>query len=133
MSSTTLGQDFLTNYAEGLKRADSQAMAELFHYGLAYIVNNEAREGSEGLCKPETWDFIFSKVEFIDAVASHVIEVHPGHIFYHEYLKVRSKTSGEVKEGHFGDEAVINHEGKMLMVNRVADTAYFEWFGKALA
>ena len=133
MSTTTPGQEFLTKYAEGLKKADSQAMAELFHYGLAYIVNNEAREGSEGLCKPEIWDFIFSKIEFIDAVASHVIEVHPGHIFYHEYLKVRSKTSGEVKEGHFGDEAVINHEGKMLMVNRVADSAYFEWFGKALA
>lgn len=56
MSSTTRGQEFLNNYAEGLKRADSQAMAELFHYGLAYIVNDEAREGSEGLCKPETWD-----------------------------------------------------------------------------
>ena len=45
MSSTTLGQDFLTKYAEGLKRADSQAMAELFHYGLAYIVKKRSARG----------------------------------------------------------------------------------------
>jgi len=107
-------------------------MAELFHPGLAYIVNDEAREGADGLSKPETWDFIFSKIEFLDATASHVIELCPGHIFYHEALKVRHIESDEIRVGHFGDEAAIDADGKMLMVNRVADPAYFDWCGAAL-
>ncbi|MBD0866545.1 MAG: hypothetical protein GDA36_13650 [Rhodobacteraceae bacterium] len=133
MISETRGAQFLKDYAEGLKSADSAKMAKLFHPGLAYIVNDEAREGADGLSKPETWDFIFSKFKFLDATASHVIEVCSGHIFYHEALKVQHIESGEIREGHFGDEAVINADDKMLMVNRVADPAFFDWFGTALS
>lgn len=129
----TIGNEFLEKYSQGLVNADSELMATLFHKGLAYIVNDEPREGAESLCESDTWDFIFSKIEFMEAQASHVIEVHPGHLFYHEFLKVKNKQTGEIKEGHFGDEAVINSAGKMLLVNRVADNAYFEWFGASLA
>lgn len=129
----TIGQTFLQQYSEGLLAADAAKMAQLFHQGLAYIVNDQAREGAESLFLQETWEYIFSRVEFLESQASHVIEVHPGHLFYHEYLKVRSRASDEIREGHFGDEAVINSKGKMLLVNRVADSAYFDWFGEVLA
>lgn len=128
----SIGSVFLEKYSEGLMSANSELMASLFHKGLSYIVNDEVREGAESLTEASTWDFIFSKIEFIQAKASHVIEVHPGHLFYHEFLQVKSKATGEIKEGHFGDESVINQEGKMMLVNRVADTAYFHWFGNVL-
>lgn len=132
MTKQSIGTQFLNDYAQGLLQGNSEKMASLFHPGLSYIVNNEVRPGAESLSNPETWDFIFSKIEFQKAEASHVIEVHPGHVFYHEFLQVRSKTTGEFREGHFGDEAVINTDGKMLLVNRIADTAYFAWFETAL-
>lgn len=135
MNSTksTIGKQFLNEYAKGLINADAQKMASLFHSGLAYIVNDEVREGAADLCIEETWSFIFSKVKFLKAEASNVIEVHPGHIFYHENLQVQNKKTGEIREGHFGDESIINKEGKMLLVNRVADNAYFKWFGEVLS
>ncbi|KAB1158333.1 hypothetical protein F7018_09120 [Tenacibaculum aiptasiae] len=130
---STIGKQFLNEYATGLINADAQKMASLFHSGLSYIVNDEVREGAADLCKEETWNFIFSKVKFLKAEAGHVIEVHPGHIFYHEYLQVKNKKTGEIKEGHFGDESIINKNGKMLLVNRIADNAYFKWFGETLS
>lgn len=129
----SIGNEFLTRYSQGLITADAKLMASLFHRGLSYIVNDVPREGAQSPSESSTWDFIFSKIEFVQAEASHVIEVHPGHLFYHECLVVKNKHTGEIKEGHFGDEAVINRAGKMLLVNRVADSAYFEWFGASLA
>lgn len=133
ITENSIGKQFLYEYAQGLINADALRMARLFHRGLSYIVNDEVREGAADLCKEETWSFIFSKVRFLKAEANHIVEVHSGHIFYHEYLRVKSKKTGEVREGHFGDEAVINKEGKLLLVNRVADNAYFKWFGETLS
>jgi hypothetical protein len=42
-------------------------------------------------------------------------------------VRVRVKATGEVREGHFGDEAVVNKDVKMLLVNRIADPLYVAW------
>ena len=42
-------------------------------------------------------------------------------------MRVRVKATGEVREGHFGDEAVVNKDVKMLLVNRIADPLYVAW------
>ena len=115
----TIGNEFLEKYSQGLVNEDSELMASLFHKGLSYVVNDQPREGAESLSEPETWDYIFSKVAFLQAKASHVNEVHSGHLFYHEFLQVQNRATGEIKEGHFGDEAVINQQGKMIGLSLV--------------
>ena len=133
MKESKLGHDWLLAYSRHLVAADANALAGLFHKGIAYIVNGEARVGADGLCVPKTWEFILSRVEF-NSVASHnLYEPHPGHVFYHEVLKVRFRATDAYNEGHFGDEAVINESGKMLLMNRVADPAYFAAFDAALS
>ena len=133
MDQKTIGTKFLENYSNGLINEDAVLMASLFHKGLAYIVNDEVRDGASSLCEVATWEYIFSKVKFLEANASELNEPVEGHIFYKEVLKVESKASGEKNEGHFIDETVINKDGKMLLVNRIADDAYFEWFNKVLS
>lgn len=126
------GRLWLKNYAEGLVSRNAELMASLFHPGLTYIVNSEKRAGSETFCQPETWAHIFSKVEFRKASAHHVFEPREGHLFYHEALEVYLKEEDKILEGHFGDESVLNGEGKMMLINRVASAKYFEEFTGAL-
>lgn len=126
-----MGRLFLAHYADGLLTANAEKMAALFHPGLTYIVNDLQRPACETFCTKELWETIFSKVEFLAAEAHHVLEPHPGHIFYHEMVRVRVRATGEVREGHFGDEAVVNKDVKMLLVNRIADPLYYEWLGTA--
>jgi hypothetical protein len=106
--------------------------AQLFHPGIAYIVNNKLHEGSASFCNQATWQSIFTKIEFRSAKAYNLMEVYSGHIIYHEVLKIRIKFDGEELEGHFGDQSVVNSDGKMLLINRIADPAYFTKFTSAL-
>jgi hypothetical protein len=129
----SIGTQWLNDYASALQQGDSQAIAQLFHPGLAYIVNDKSHEGSAFFCNPTTWQSIFAKIEFKSAQAYNPIEVYPGHIIDREVLKIRIKFSGEELEGHFGDRSVINSYGKMLLINRIADPAYFTKFISALA
>jgi hypothetical protein len=128
----SIGTQWLNDYASALQRADSQKIAQLFHPGLAYIVNDKLHAGSASFCDPATWQSIFTKIEFRSAKAYNMMEVYPGHITYHEVLKIRIKFSDEELEGHFGDQSVVNSDGKMLLINRVADPVYFSKFTSAL-
>ena len=129
----SLGHEWLKNYSEGLISKNAKLMGSLFHPGLTYIVNGEQREGSDTFCKQETWEFIFSKIEFRQASAHNVFEPHVGHLFYHEAVEVYLKKENKILEGHFGDESVLNKDGKMLLINRIASKKYFEEFTKALS
>ena len=133
MTTNTTGSNWLTAYGRALTAGDAAALAALFHQGVAYIVNGTARPGADALCRPDTWAFILSRVEFLAAATHNLFEPHPGHLFYHEVLTVRLRDSGLVLEGHFGDAAVVGPAGTLLLVNRVADPAYFEAFDRALA
>ena len=133
MTNSTIGSSWLTAYGRALTAGDADALAELFHPGIAYIVNGAAREGASALSQKDTWTFIFSRIEFLAADTHNLFEPHPGHIMYHEVLKVRIRATGQVLEGHFGDAAVVGPGGKQLLMNRVADPAYFEAFDKALS
>ncbi len=130
---TSIGMQWLNDYAAALQQTNSQAIAQLFHPGLAYIVNDKSHEGSAFFCNPTTWQSIFAKIEFKSAQAYNPIEVYPGRIIYHEVLKIRIKFSGEELEGHFGDRSIVNSDGKMLLINRIADPAYFAKFTSVLA
>lgn len=129
---STIGKEWLNHYSEGLITKSAELMGSLFHPGLTYIVNDSKREGSETFCKPEIWEHIFSKVEFRKVNAYNVFEPHEGHLFYHEALEVYIKSENRIMEGHFGDESVLNKNGKMMLINRVASAKYFEEFTKAL-
>lgn len=129
----SIGTQWLNDYASALQQADSQAIAQLFHPGLAYIVNNKLHEGSASFCNQATWQSIFAKIEFRSAKAHNLMEVYPGHILYHEVLKIRIKLNGEELEGHFGDQSVMNSDGQMLLISRIANPAYFTQFTSALA
>ena len=128
----SIGAQWLNDYATALQQADSQAIAQLFHPGLAYIVNDELHKGSASFCNQATWQSIFAKIEFRSAKAHNLMEVYSGHITYHEVLKIRIKFNGEELEGHFGDQSVVNSDGKMLLINRIADPNYFTKFTSAL-
>lgn len=75
----SIGVQWLNDYALA-----SQAIAQLFHPGLTYIVNDKLNEGSASFCKPATWQSIFAKIEFRSAKAYNLMEVHPDHIVYHD-------------------------------------------------
>ena len=129
----SLGQKWLKNYSKGLVTKNAEVMASLFHPGLTYIVNDNKREGSETFCKQETWEYIFSKIEFRKVEDHNIFEPHEGHLFYHEALEVCIKNEDRIMEGHFGDESVLNKDGKMMLINRVASVKYFEEFTNALS
>jgi hypothetical protein len=129
---TSIGKEWLENYANALQQADTDAIARLFHPGFSYIVNDKLHEASSSFSQQDTWKFIFSKIQFKSAQGYNLIETYPGHIIYHEVLKICIKFSGEELEGHFGDRAVVNSDGKMLMINRLADPAYFARLTAAL-
>jgi hypothetical protein len=129
----SLGQEWLKNYSEGLVNENTELIASLFHSGLTYIVNDSKREGSETFCKQGTWKYIFSKVTFKRVEAYNIFEPHEGHLFYHEALEVYIKSENRSIEGHFGDESVLNRDGKMMLINRVASVRYFEEFINALS
>jgi hypothetical protein len=129
----SVGQLWLQKYAKGLVTHDAKLMASLFHPGLTYIVNDSQREGSDTFCKEETWSFIFSRIEFRAVDAYNVFEPRKGHIFYHEAVTVYLKQKDVILEGHFGDESVVNRNGQMLLINRVASAKYFEEFTNALS
>ena len=128
----SLGQIWLKNYAHGLVKQDAKLMASLFHPGLTYIVNDEQRPGSDTFCQEENWTHIFSKVEFRRVIGYNVFEPREGHLFYHEEVVVYLKQPDKIIEGHFGDESVVNGNGKMLLINRIASSQYFEEFTNAL-
>ena len=129
----SLGQEWLKNYSTGLVAKNTELMASLFHPGFTYIVNDSKREGSETFCKRETWEYIFSKIEFRKVEAHNIFEPHEGHLFYHEVLEVYVKSENRIMEGHFGDESISNRNGKMMLINRVASAKYFEEFTSALS
>ena len=129
----SLGQEWLKKYAEGLLNGNAELMASLFHPGLTYIVNDGKRDGSETFCQQKTWEYIFSKIEFKKAEAYNVFEPREGHLFYHEAVEVYIKSEKRIMEGHFGDESVLNQNGKMMLINRIASAKYFEEFTGALS
>jgi hypothetical protein len=57
----------------------------------------------------------------------------PGHVFYHEVLKIRIKSTREELEGHFGGQSIVIAQGRMLLIDRTADTAYFAKLTAALS
>jgi hypothetical protein len=128
----SIGMQWLNDYAAALQQANSQAIAQLFHPGLTYIVNDKRDEGSASFCNSIIWESIFSKVKFSFVKAYNLMEVYSGCIIYHEVLKIRIKSNGEELEGHFGDQSVVNSDGKMLLINRIADPTYFTKFTSAL-
>jgi len=129
----SLGHQWLKNYSESLIKHDAKVLASLFHPGLTFIVNDRKREGSDLFCNKDQWDFIFTKVEFRKINAYNVFEPHQGHLFYHEEVKVFVKSARITLEGHFGDESVINENGQMILINRIASEKYVEEFTSYLS
>lgn len=117
----------LALYRNCLLQGQSDEMAKLFHPGLSCIIGGEKNPGSYTFCIAATWQGIFDKVEYTFAEASDVQEPFPGHLVYKEELRLRSRKSPPIAlKGLFEDEMVVDSTGRIVLILRKADPAFFE-------
>ena len=126
----TVGTAFLDNLERGLTAGDAGFMASLFHPGVTYILNGEPRPNCAAMATAAAWSHVFARCQWDVAAASRVREVHPGHVLYHFKVVVRDVRTGDTREGHFGDTAVVDAaSGRCMLLHRSADaTGFFPWY-----
>jgi hypothetical protein len=129
----TIGKRWLENYRNGFLNHDAKLCASIFHPGFTYIVNGNPRSGAGNLCKPETFEFFFKKIEFLRVDVYNVFEVHPGHLFHTFVLRNRNRATSQEQEAYFIDECVVNAEGKVMLINRVAPQEFYDNLEKWLS